>query len=195
MSCVYIIDNRYYISIFYKFIITSSIVVAFIHIHLVYKHSRNPCSNHDEAVPHAPPPHPPPPRAGLLPADEALAEWLRRQLGPVRLSKLLLVVNKCERRGRAQTAGVADMLAEAAGLGLGDPVAMSAQTGEGLTELYAALQPLVDALTGGQSDGEAEGEEGLVAVGGMQGNGTRRQARVFMACSCVDEDMCVESPV
>lgn len=107
--------------------------------------------------------------AGLLPADEALAGWLRKQLGPERLARLLLVVNKCERRGRAQTAGVADVLAEAAGLGLGEPVALSAQTGEGLTELYAVLQPRVDALTAVE-DEEAE-EEVEQEAGKEAGNG------------------------
>ena len=42
-------------------------------------------------------------------------------------------------------ADVAAALAESARLGLGEPVALSAETGEGLLELYAALRPLVDA--------------------------------------------------
>ena len=40
---------------------------------------------------------------------------------------------------------MAAALAESARLGLGEPVALSAETGEGMLELYAALRPLVDA--------------------------------------------------
>jgi GTP-binding protein len=63
-------------------------------------------------------------RAGLTPADEHFAAWLRRQSRPV-----LLVVNKAE--GRAG----ADAALEAYALGLGDPVAVSAEHGEGIADL------------------------------------------------------------
>jgi GTP-binding protein len=73
-------------------------------------------------------------RAGVTPLDEHFAQWLRRTGRPIRL-----VANKCE--GRAAAPG----LAEAWGLGLGEPVAISAEHGEGLGELYAAIAPFVDA--------------------------------------------------
>lgn len=67
-------------------------------------------------------------RAGLTPADRAFAEWLRRAPVPV-----LLVSNKAEGRG-----GVAAAM-EAYELGLGDPVAVSAEHGEGFGGLVGAI--------------------------------------------------------
>lgn len=68
-------------------------------------------------------------RAGVTPLDAHFAKWLRRRRKPV-----LLLANKCE--GRAGASG----LAEAHGLGLGVPVPISAEHGEGLDDLYDALQ-------------------------------------------------------
>lgn len=64
-------------------------------------------------------------RAGVTPLDSHFAAWLRRAK-----VKVALVANKCE--GRAGLSG----LAEAYALGLGDPIALSAEHGEGLGELY-----------------------------------------------------------
>src|SRR5207248_8921874 len=62
-------------------------------------------------------------RAGLTPLDRDFARWLRRGGKPV-----ILVANKAEgRQAIAQTD-------EAYALGLGDPVSLSAQHGEGLAE-------------------------------------------------------------
>jgi GTP-binding protein len=69
-------------------------------------------------------------RAGVTPLDRHFADWLRRSGRPIRL-----VVNKCE--GRAGAAG----LAEAWRLGLGEPLAISAEHGEGMGDLYDALAP------------------------------------------------------
>jgi len=71
-------------------------------------------------------------RAGVTPADEHFAKWLRRSNKAV-----ILVANKCE--GSA----VVDGIYEAYTLGLGEPVGLSAEHGEGLGELYSAI---VDAL-------------------------------------------------
>lgn len=67
-------------------------------------------------------------RAGLLPADATFANLLRRTGKPV-----VLVANKCE--GRGADAGLAD----AWGLGLGEPVAVSAEHGLGMSDLRDAL--------------------------------------------------------
>jgi len=67
-------------------------------------------------------------RAGLTPLDEYFADILRKSGGEV-----LLVANKCE--GRAAEAGIY----ESYKLGLGDPIAISAEHGEGMGDLYAAL--------------------------------------------------------
>src|SRR6478752_2786092 len=73
-------------------------------------------------------------RAGLTPLDRDFARWLRRGGKPV-----ILVANKAEgRQAIAQTD-------EAYALGLGEPVSLSAQHGEGLAELYERLQPYVAA--------------------------------------------------
>ena len=69
-------------------------------------------------------------REGVTEADRHFANWLRRTGKPV-----VLVANKAE--GRAALPGIA----EAYRLGLGDPVPISAEHGEGLAELYERLVP------------------------------------------------------
>lgn len=81
-------------------------------------------------------------RSGLTPADRAFAAWLRRARVP-----LLLVANKAEGRG----GGAAAM--EAYELGLGDPIAVSAEHGEGMGELYSEI---VQHLPEDDEEGEAE---------------------------------------
>jgi GTPase len=75
-------------------------------------------------------------RTGLTPLDRTLADLLRR--GGV---TVVLAANKSE--GRGAEAG----LIEAYELGLGDPIALSAEHGQGLGELQQVLEPLlVEAL-------------------------------------------------
>jgi GTP-binding protein len=69
-------------------------------------------------------------RAGVTPLDSYFGRWIRQQGVP-----LILIANKCE--GQAGIPG----LAESYGLGLGEPLAFSAEHGEGLSELYDALLP------------------------------------------------------
>ena len=76
-------------------------------------------------------------RAGALPADRAFADLVRRSGKPA-----ILVANKSE--GRAAEAGVL----EAYELGLGEPVAISAEHGEGLADLYEALRAALPEATG-----------------------------------------------
>ncbi|TCS61007.1 ribosome biogenesis GTPase Der [Varunaivibrio sulfuroxidans] len=73
-------------------------------------------------------------RAGVTPMDKHFASWLRKRKTPV-----ILIANKCE--GRAGQSG----MIEAFELGLGEPIAISAEHGEGMGELYDALRPLHDA--------------------------------------------------
>jgi GTP-binding protein len=70
-------------------------------------------------------------RTGITEADRHFALWLRKSGKPV-----VLVANKAE--GRAAEAG----LGEAWRLGLDEPVAISAEHGEGLADLYERLRPL-----------------------------------------------------
>ncbi|NFV80232.1 ribosome biogenesis GTPase Der [Magnetospirillum aberrantis] len=83
-------------------------------------------------------------RAGVTPLDRHFADLLRKAKTPV-----ILVANKCE--GRAGEPG----LYEAYGLGLGEPVPVSAEHGEGLSDLFFALQPYAEAA-GALNDDEDE---------------------------------------
>ena len=71
-------------------------------------------------------------RAGITPADQHFANWLRR-----RNRKVLLVANKAEGR-----AGMANAL-EAYALGLGDPLAVSAEHNEGIAVLMREIAELL----------------------------------------------------
>ena len=71
-------------------------------------------------------------RGGLTPADRAFADWLRRHPIPV-----LLVANKAEGRQ-----GVAAAM-EAYELGLGDPIPVSAEHGDGMGGLHEAVRELL----------------------------------------------------
>ena len=67
-------------------------------------------------------------RAGLTPVDRHFAQWLRRQDKPV-----MLVANKCE--GRMAASAILD----AYELGLGDPVGVSAEHGDGIADLMSEI--------------------------------------------------------
>jgi GTPase len=67
-------------------------------------------------------------RAGLTPVDRHFSQWLRRQDKPV-----LLVANKVE--GRMATSAILD----AYELGLGDPVGVSAEHGDGIADLMGEI--------------------------------------------------------
>lgn len=71
-------------------------------------------------------------RIGLTPTDRAFADFARKANKPV-----LLVANKSE--GKHGDAGAMEAFA----LGLGDPIQISAEHGEGLGELYDALRELM----------------------------------------------------
>ena len=89
-------------------------------------------------------------RAGVTPTDEIFAEILRKRAGHV-----ILAANKSE--GSAADAG----LYEAYGLGLGDPIRLSAEHGEGMNDLYSRLMPLADGFA---ARAEAEAPETDVLV-------------------------------
>ena len=86
-------------------------------------------------------------KSGLTALDRHFAGWLRRARTPV-----ILVANKCE--GLA----AASLASEAWGLGLGPPIPISAQNGEGLADLTEALlahAPAAAAEAPGERSGEA----------------------------------------
>jgi GTP-binding protein len=84
-------------------------------------------------------------RTGVTPIDRAFADLVRKAGRPV-----VLVANKSE--GRAQAAGIY----EAYALGLGEPVAISAEHGEGLADLHDALRAALPELAGAPPPAEAE---------------------------------------
>jgi len=93
-------------------------------------------------------------RAGVVPMDEEIAQWLRNSDTPI-----ILMGNKAE--GKAGETG----LIEAYGLGLGDPIPFSAEHGEGLVDLFEALRPHIERE---EFEDEAEEEEGEDYVGPLK---------------------------
>jgi GTP-binding protein len=95
-------------------------------------------------------------RAGLTPTDRAFADLVRRSGKPT-----ILIANKSE-----GVAGAAGAL-EAYALGLGEPVAISAEHGEGLADLYTSLRaalPQATAPTPDESQREARDEGPAIRV-------------------------------
>jgi GTP-binding protein len=89
-------------------------------------------------------------RAGITPIDRHFAAWVRRSPKPV-----ILVANKCE--GAAAESGLLDAFS----LGLGEAVAISAEHGIGMADLYAALSRVLPQAAeaeaaAGPDEGEAE---------------------------------------
>jgi GTP-binding protein len=95
-------------------------------------------------------------RAGVTPDDRFFAEIVRRSNTPV-----IIGANKAE--GKAASAGIID----AYELGFGEPVAISAEHGDGMGELYDALRPMVDMAAEVQAEAEADAREeaGLPPLG------------------------------
>jgi GTPase len=87
-------------------------------------------------------------RAGVGPGDREIAQLVRKSGKPA-----ILVANKSE--GRAGRAGVY----EAYGLGLGEPIAVSAEHGEGLSELYDALRAALPEATAPADEADDEEAE------------------------------------
>ncbi|MBL8835015.1 MAG: ribosome biogenesis GTPase Der [Alphaproteobacteria bacterium] len=83
-------------------------------------------------------------RDGLTSADRHFAGWLRRLGKPI-----VAIANKCE--SNAARAGIA----EAYGLGFGEPIAISAEHALGLVDLYSAIR-------------EAAGERANTVEGGAE---------------------------
>ncbi|HTJ64077.1 MAG TPA: ribosome biogenesis GTPase Der [Alphaproteobacteria bacterium] len=84
-------------------------------------------------------------REGVSALDTLVAQDLRKQKTPV-----ILVANKAE--GKAGIPGIG----EAYGLGFGTPIALSAEHGDGLGDLFDALQPYIEGR--GPDEDEEEGE-------------------------------------
>jgi GTP-binding protein len=92
-------------------------------------------------------------REGVTPLDEVFAEILRKHDKPV-----LLAANKAE--GRQGDQGIL----EAFGLGLGEPVPISAEHGEGMADLYAAISAVAP-FEADESEDESEKPVRIAIVG------------------------------
>ena len=93
-------------------------------------------------------------RAGVTPLDAAFAQQLRRGKTPV-----ILGANKAE--GRAAEAG----LLEAYSLGLGEAIALSAEHGGGIDDLYERLKPLIEERERQAAEDDEEDTVQLAVVG------------------------------
>jgi GTP-binding protein len=100
-------------------------------------------------------------RSGITPLDEEIGRWLRSETTPV-----VVVANKAE--GRAAEAGILD----AYRLGLGDPIAISAEHGEGVADLFEAIRPHVEHEHFDSSEDELNNEHPLkLAIVGRPNSG------------------------
>ena len=90
-------------------------------------------------------------RAGVVGTDQIFADILRK-----RAEHVILVANKAE--GKAGEDG----FLEAYSLGLGEPLRISAEHGEGLEDLYAALAPLAEAFEARAEENAPETDVDLV---------------------------------
>jgi len=102
-------------------------------------------------------------RAGLLPSDRAFADVVRKSGKPT-----IVLANKSE--GKAGEAGAL----EAYALGLGEPVAISAEHGEGLADLHQALRKLLPERTddaGEAAETDAKDRKIRVAIVGRPNAG------------------------
>ncbi|HEX7822862.1 MAG TPA: ribosome biogenesis GTPase Der [Sphingobium sp.] len=89
-------------------------------------------------------------RAGLMPLDEHIARWLRSGDTPV-----VVLANKAE--GSQGDHGIM----EAFSLGFGEPIAFSAEHGQGLADLFQAIRPHIEREEdefGDDTEGEADDE-------------------------------------
>ena len=100
-------------------------------------------------------------REGVTPLDEEIGRWLRAEDTPV-----IVAANKAE--GRAGETG----RMEAFSLGFGEPLAISAEHGEGVVDLFEAIRPFVERDVADEEEEEdAEGGPLKLAVVGRPNAG------------------------
>lgn len=92
-------------------------------------------------------------REGIQPQDLNVGKWMRKNATGI---KTIIVMNKSELLNEYD-GSIEIAVAEANMLGFGNPIALSAETGLGMTELYDALKPLLETyMLQVVSDGEEE---------------------------------------
>ncbi|UWQ97368.1 ribosome biogenesis GTPase Der [Rhodobacteraceae bacterium M385] len=95
-------------------------------------------------------------RAGVTANDLVFADILRKSGRPV-----VLAANKAE--GNAGQSGLLDAFS----LGLGEPLALSAEHGEGMADLAAVLRPLIEGMEEteeAETDVDVEGEDRVITA-------------------------------
>jgi ribosome-associated GTPase EngA len=108
-------------------------------------------------------------RDGLLSTDMILASWFRSAGGEI-VDKILPVVNKCERS--SMKGGAGHVMADVSRLGFEEQVAISAETGEGMADLYLSLARRLDPLLESR-------REALSSLGeGVDSNDTKQHPKV-----------------
>ena len=96
-------------------------------------------------------------RAGVVPLDEEIARWLRSEDTPI-----ILVVNKAE--GKQGENG----LMESYSLGFDNPVALSAEHGDGMVDLFDLLRPIVEPFDEIEKEVAAESDDEDAPLGPMK---------------------------
>src|SRR5687767_1622841 len=99
-------------------------------------------------------------RAGVTPLDEEIARWLRSETTPI-----VLAANKAE--GRSGENGIL----EAYSLGFGEAIAMSAEHGEGVVDLFEHLRPFVERDESEEEDEDDESGPLKLAIVGRPNAG------------------------
>jgi GTP-binding protein len=89
-------------------------------------------------------------RVGVTPQDEEIARWLRSEATPV-----ILAANKAE--GKAAETGIMEAFA----FGFGEAIALSAEHGEGIVDLFEHLRPHVERDGEEADDADAESDPTL----------------------------------
>lgn len=89
-------------------------------------------------------------KQGLTPADELCAQLLRKSIGDDEMRHVLLVVNKCDNPGQE------DEVAEFWSLGLEHVIAVSAEHGRGILDLWDVVGPVLPPESPDEEEDDSE---------------------------------------
>ena len=119
-------------------------------------------------------------REGITPLDEEIARWLRAEDTPV-----VVVGNKAE--GRSGESG----MIEAYSLGFGEPIAISAEHGEGIADLFQALLPHVEKDDDEQEADGLDAEDGTLKLAIV---GRPNAGKSTLVNRIIDEERMITGP-
>ncbi len=118
-------------------------------------------------------------RAGITTLDEEIALWLRGQKVPV-----VVIANKAE--GKSAEPGIYESYA----LGFGDPVPLSAEHGEGISDLFGALWPII-----GESEARIEAEDAQAEAARKLARAAARDAAEAAGEDYIEEEDDLTAPL